>query len=140
MTGIRVVEIDRSSPTLRVVVHSPAALEHLRRLPFIDYVEPAVLMSSKDASGGKLAGVLTAEAPLLSSSSGGNDPYYGYYLDAAGNWIPNIYTGMRIPEAWQLSTGGGVTIGLLDTGIEIGQPDLLHWSKHKVTLNPAIRV
>lgn len=136
LPSIRVTDVDASSPTLRLVVSSVQALERLRRLPFIDYVEPAVLASGSTADGGPAANRVVG-GPLLSSSSGG-DPNYGYYLDAAGNWIPNIYTGMRIPEAWQLSTGAGVTIGLLDTGIEIGQPDLLHWSKHKVTSHHAL--
>ena len=34
-------------------------------------------------------------------------------------------TQMRAPEAWARSTGSGVTIGIVDTGVDMGHPDLV---------------
>lgn len=126
--GIQVLQVDETAPAILLKAESPDALESLRRLPFVDYVEPAVLSAVQDVQPGAPASIL---APRFSSGSSG-DPNYGYYVDAGGNWIPNIFTGMRIPEAWRLSTGAGVKIGLLDTGVDLGQPDLTHWARYKV--------
>lgn len=130
--GVQVVQVDETAPMILLKVESVEMLESLRRLPFADYVEPAVLSS---ATGGGAPSSAAATAPRFSSSSSGSSsggPNYGHYVDASGNWIPNIFTGMRIPEAWQLSTGAGIKVGLLDTGVDLGQPDLTHWARHKV--------
>jgi hypothetical protein len=129
--GVRVLQVDGSSPTIRVKVASPDALNRIRQLPFVDYLEPAVLASTPGATGAPSLNRIASAGPLFSSGSGG-DPNYGHYIDAGGNWIPNIFTGMRIPEAWQLSTGAGAIIGLIDTGVDVGQPDLAHWTRRKV--------
>lgn len=130
--GVQVVQVDGTAPMILLKVASAETLELLRRLPFVDYVEPAVLSSGAEA--GEPSSDAAAALRLSSSSSGSvtNDPNYGHYVDAGGNWIPNIFTGMRIPEAWQLSTGAGIKVGLLDTGVDLGQPDLTHWARHKV--------
>jgi subtilisin family serine protease len=42
--------------------------------------------------------------------------------------VPMVYDAMHIPDAWRRSPGGaGVTIGLVDTGIDAYQPDLLSY-------------
>lgn len=129
--GVQVIEVDGTSPTLRIGVKSAEVLARLRDLPFIDFVEPAILTGNTTAAGDAYE-QRSPSGPLFSSSSS-NGPNYGHYFDATGNRIPNIYTGMRIPEAWQLSTGVGVTIGLLDTGVELNHPQLSHWSLHKAS-------
>ena len=49
-----------------------------------------------------------------------NDPYYGYqwHLDNA------VYGGINMESAWDLSTGSGVTIAIIDTGIAEQATDL----------------
>lgn len=129
--GVRVLRADNGAPTILVKVKSAEVLNRLRNLPFVDYLEPAVLVPVSASAEGASFNRSVSSGPSLSSGSAG-DPNYGHYVDAGGNWIPNIFTGMRIPEAWQLSTGAGATIGLIDTGVDVGQPDLAHWSRSKV--------
>jgi subtilisin family serine protease len=42
-------------------------------------------------------------------------------LTASGDLYSQKFTGMRIPEAWQLSSGAGMTVGLIDTGLSSTQ-------------------
>jgi serine protease len=53
--------------------------------------------------------VTTADAPT------GDDPY------RAGQWDLGA---MRTPEAWRRSTGAGVTVAVVDTGVDSAHPDL----------------
>jgi len=48
-----------------------------------------------------------------------NDPYYRYqwHLDNA------THGGIGMEEAWPLSTGAGVTVAVVDTGVKLGGPD-----------------
>jgi serine protease len=87
-TGAHVFKIDR-----KVSVKEAAALakEMMARDTSIDYAEPDLIMR-------KMA---TA-----------NDPLYAqqwHYTDATG--------GLRLPAAWDLSTGTGVKVAVIDTGI-----------------------
>lgn len=126
------VQEDGLQPMVRVRPASASAIEHVRGMPFVDYVEPAVLDGADAADAGTAVLSGSVHAGTLSSSSGPVDPNYGYYVDAQGNWIPNIFTGMRIPEAWALSTGAGVALGFLDTGVDWSNPELSHWRGYRV--------
>ncbi|HST61558.1 MAG TPA: hypothetical protein VLK84_22820, partial [Longimicrobium sp.] len=50
--GVRVLRADDSAPTVLVKVESAAVLNRIRQLPFVDYLEPAVLASASGAAGG----------------------------------------------------------------------------------------
>lgn len=125
--GIGLTEIDGKLPLVRVRVASVQALERLRTLPFIDYVEPPLLRSTNGAAGTPVNSALRGLGASFSSGSSGGSTTYGSYVDAEGNRIPNIYPRMRVPEAWTLSTGAGVTVGLVDTGVDVGNPELGAW-------------
>ena len=58
--------------------------------------------------------VLYVEANTLVRIAGADDPYLGYQwnLDAA-----------NVTPAWQTTTGKGVTVAVLDTGVRTGGPD-----------------
>jgi hypothetical protein len=131
--GAEVVQRDSLQPMVRLRPAGPEAIERIRRLPFVDYVEPAVL-DGADASLNHAASMLAGSpgGVRLSSSGGATDPNFGHYVDAEGNWIPNIFTGMRIPEAWALSTGAGVKLGFLDTGVDYSNPELAAWRGYRV--------
>lgn len=120
-------------PTVLLKIASLDALERLRRLPFVDYLEPAVLSSSSETSPSETQSTVAATSePEFSSTSSNKGRNYGHYVDAQGNWIPNIFNGMRIPEAWRLSTGARVNVGLLDTGIDYRNLELARWQHYKV--------
>ena len=133
VAGAELVQQDTLQPMVRIRPAGAEAIERIRRLPFVDYVEPAVL-AGIDPDGERAVAALTggARAVRLSSSGGTRDPNFGYYVDAEGNWIPNIFTGMRIPEAWALSTGAGVALGFLDTGVDYSNPELARWRGYRV--------
>lgn len=63
-----------------------------------------------NALGVEVDGVVHAlEAPS------GSDPYRGKQWDL---------TTMSVPSAWQVSTGAGVTVAVIDTGVDASHPDL----------------
>jgi len=93
-----------------------------RRVDVVEELEGTVI----EADDGQLAGVESAlrRSGLFSSverdhlvrvAENPDDTYYGaqWGLPRAG-----------VPAAWQLSSGAGVTVAVIDTGVEAGHPDL----------------
>jgi subtilisin family serine protease len=136
--GARVINVDQVIPALYVRVTNVDQLRKLRAHPFIDYIEPGVLNSAEPiapATPTLQIGLRPSEKRLSSSSSGssGGDPNYGaYYLD--GDSVPWIFNKMEIDQAWRRSTGAGITVGLIDTGIDMlrGSGQLSHFSEKRV--------
>lgn len=54
-------------------------------------------------------------APAASDDAGPNDPFYGQQWGLAR---------IRASEAWATATGSGVTIAIVDTGVDLSHPDL----------------
>lgn len=127
--GIVVRNVDRHLPAAKLKIASRAALSAIARLPFVDYVEPTTLLPAETLYGNDHTSIQPQTALTIESSSG---PNFGYYTDAEGNRIPHIYDGLLIPLAWQYSTGAGVTVGLIDTGVDTRNPDLSHWTRYRV--------
>jgi subtilisin family serine protease len=108
--GVRLVEADELLPTLRVTVADAAALRALRRRAEVDYVEP--LFAENDLPQ-QFAGV---------GGCGWGDAWTGdRQLTSTGDVYSQKFTAMGIPQAWTLSSGAGVTVGLTDTGISSTQ-------------------
>ncbi len=59
--------------------------------------------------------VVALVAPLAGRASATNDTYF------ARQWA---LTQIGAPQAWTRSTGGGITIGIVDTGVDLTHPDL----------------
>ncbi|HEX5726342.1 MAG TPA: S8/S53 family peptidase [Longimicrobiaceae bacterium] len=111
--GVSVVRIDDLLPTVEVRLAGPAALQAIRKLPMVDYVEPVYVADDLHA----FAGV---------GGCGWGSAWTGdRQYTASGDVYSQKFTAMNIPSAWTLSSGAGITIGLIDTGISSGQGQFL---------------
>ena len=107
--GVQLVRVDDLLPTVEVRLADAAALAAVRRLPFVDYVEPLMVADDLHAFAG------VGGCGYGSAWSG--DRQY----TSTGDIYSQKLTGMQIPSAWSYSSGAGVTIGLIDTGLSSGQ-------------------
>jgi subtilisin family serine protease len=107
--GVQLVQADDLLPRVQVRVSDAGALAAIRKLPMVDYVEPVLVAGDLHAFAG------TGGCGYGSSWTG--DRQYTSTSDI----YSQKFTGMNIPSAWSLSTGAGMTIGLIDTGLSSGQ-------------------
>jgi subtilisin family serine protease len=107
--GVQLIQADDLLPRVQVRVSDAGALSAIRRLPMVDYVEPVMVAGDLHAFAGVggcgYGSAWTGDRQYTSTS----DVY------------SQKFTGMNIPAAWSLSSGAGMTIGLIDTGISSGQ-------------------
>lgn len=111
IAGTLVIESDTLLPVVRLKIESVEALKSLRRLKWIEYVEP-----------GKIVDIVAK--PWSSSGCGGEYWQGNTGTLPEGDLLPLNYTYMNIPQAWSVSQGVGVVLGLVDTGVDIGSPEL----------------
>lgn len=110
--GVTLLRADTLLPVLEVRLDGPAALAAVRKLPFVDYVEPVF----GDPMPQQFAGV---------GGCGWGSAWTGdRQYTASGDVYSQKWTAMNIPAAWTLSNGAGVTVGLTDTGISSTQAQL----------------
>lgn len=111
--GVTLLRADTLLPVLEVRLDGPDALAAVRKLPFVDYVEPVF----GDPMPQQFAGV---------GGCGWGSAWTGdRQYTASGDVYSQKWTAMNIPAAWTLSSGAGVTVGLTDTGISANQAQLL---------------
>ncbi|MGI9181933.1 MAG: S8 family peptidase [Longimicrobiaceae bacterium] len=109
--GIELLKVDELLPLIEVRFTSAAALTAVRRLPIVDYIEPVMVEQDQPqwaATGG----------------CGYGGSWTGDRQSLSGDVYSARFTAMRIPAAWRLSNGAGITIGLTDTGISSTQAQL----------------
>lgn len=111
--GVQLLSADELLPVLEVRVADQAALAAVRKLPFVDYVEPVVIQQEVP----QFAGV---------GGCGWGDAWTGdRQYTFTGDIYSQKFTAMGIPGAWSYSQGAGIKIGLIDTGISSGQGQLV---------------
>lgn len=114
-------------PVVRVRVKSLPALSRIRRLPFVDYAEPA-LMRPVFASGDGCNYSESVGSGDGSASSGGGASTYGEPLIAipsssgAPDYMAAKLRNLYIDRAWAFSTGAGTVLGVTDTGLDTDYP------------------
>ncbi|HEX9938688.1 MAG TPA: S8/S53 family peptidase [Longimicrobium sp.] len=107
--GVRLVSEDELLPVMEVRLESQAALAAIRKLPFVDYVEPVVVPQSLP----QFAGI---------GGCGWGSTWTGdRQYTSTGDVYSQKFTAMGIPSAWSYSSGAGIKIGLIDSGISSGQ-------------------
>ena len=103
--GVELRRRDELLPTLELRLANAEALRAVRKLGFVDYVEPVVAVGDLNSHAG-------------TGGCGWGDAWTGdRQYTASGDVYSQKFTAMGIPSAWTLSSGAGVTIGLIDTGI-----------------------
>lgn len=107
--GVQLVSEDELLPIIEVRLADQAALSAIRKLPFVDYVEPVIIPQELS----QFAGV----GGCGWGSSWTGDRQY----TSTGDIYSQKFTGMKIPSAWSYSSGSGIKIGLIDSGISSGQ-------------------
>lgn len=117
LLGTRLVLSDTTYSVLRVRIPNQATLTVLRRVPHVDYVEPSRLLS-------KPGFPLLADFGCTATQWTGAYPYEAGYNpgDVMSKYFQFDY--MAVQDAWRRSTGAGVTIGLVDTGVDPNQTQL----------------
>ncbi|HEY0019723.1 MAG TPA: S8/S53 family peptidase [Longimicrobium sp.] len=107
--GVQLLAADELLPRLEVRLSDQAALASIRRLPFVDYVEPVIVAQEVSP----FAGV---------GGCGWGSAWTGdRQYTSTGDVYSQKFTGMNIPAAWSYSSGSGIKVGLIDSGISSGQ-------------------
>ena len=110
---------DKYLNQMDVIINNEETLTALRQMKTIRYVEPAdyhyfeneAQFSSRSSSSGS-SGCGFSSATLSAVD---------YTSTTPSAKIPWAFTKHNIPDAWSYSTGAGVTIGLIDTGVSSEQ-------------------
>ncbi|ELR69848.1 protease [Fulvivirga imtechensis AK7] len=104
-------------PQVEMKIEDIAVISRLRSMPNIRYLEPLTYeLDSRQTDNGR----------ETSEKGCSNDPDYGIPTGDYVNVAPNAkvswnYNYMNIPQAWNHSTGSGIGVGLIDTGVSPDQ-------------------
>lgn len=137
--GVELIDVAGNLPYVTVRVADQGALERVRRLSVVEYVEPPLYI--RRLFSGSSSGCSN------SSGSSGGQPYSNFdsnpLKDIRGDVLPWNFNSHRIPEAWARGASGQrVTIGIPDTGVYEQQsqlrsafttPDTSRWIFHDVS-------
>lgn len=112
-SGVEIYKVDDILPLIKARITDYSTFVLIRRLPFVDYIEPALI----------------AHSDLRLSDSGCDYPNNANPLgayDSYGDFIPRSYSKSNVDWAWYYApeAGAGVTIGLVDTGVDRAVPEL----------------
>ena len=117
--GVTVTHVDSVRvPYMVVKIVDTTVMSQLRRLPVVEYLEPA-----KMAATSFMSGDCTYGSGSVAVSSGGQNVYSGSLTPVATSWgyydyVSDEFVTMAIPNAWNMSRGDGVLVGITDTGMD----------------------
>ncbi|MBX2828434.1 MAG: S8 family serine peptidase [Flavobacteriaceae bacterium] len=102
-----------------IEITSYATVAALREMDNIRYLEPNAysFYELKAKEGPKFS---SAGCNMSGSSLNTND----YSVVAPGAYVSWTFDRHNIPQAWSLSSGNGITVGVIDTGLSPNQPKL----------------
>ncbi|WP_224249375.1 S8 family peptidase [Hyalangium gracile] len=114
--GIKLLSEDDQLPRLTVEIADRETLERVRRLPFVDYVEPARFQVT----------LMDSLSGCNNNSTGGTPYTLATTTDpVSGDIIPWNYDRLEIQRAWARGAQGqGTTVGVVDTGLFMEQSQL----------------
>jgi hypothetical protein len=121
--GVRVISADSLQlPMLVIVPADLATLKLIRRLPFVDFLEPKrqrVMWMSNGCSYSGSTGS-SGESGSSGDASYGGSRLYVPSVTGGTDVVAAVYgqPGMNVLNAWQLSSGDDVRIGVTDTGLD----------------------
>lgn len=113
--GTEVLSVDTLLPIVTLRLRDRAALARLRKLPHVEYVEPGFFTP---VNGRNFSFAELASGCGTGGYAGPRDEYYVAPYDL----VPWNYRRMKIDSAWAWASGRGVTVGLVDTGVDSDQP------------------
>ena len=120
--GVRLIDADTHLPHVTVRIADESALNRVRRLSVVQFVEPTLYI--RNLFSGSSSGCSN------SSGSSGGQPYSEYDANPPrdslrNDVLPWNFNNHRIPEAWARGASGkGVAIGIPDTGVYEQQSQL----------------
>ncbi|GAB5398675.1 MAG: hypothetical protein Aureis2KO_02600 [Aureisphaera sp.] len=116
--ALKVLEDDTFN-YMDVEIMSYATVEALRNMDYIRYLEPNAYsfyeMKTKEGPAQRSAGC---------DMSGSNLNSGDYSVVSPGAYVSWTFDRHNIPQAWAQSTGQGITVGVIDTGLSPHQPKL----------------
>lgn len=113
LPGVRIISADSLLPAVVAKVVNTSAVRALRNSPFVEYVEPFYFVDiEKDRfwQDEGWSGCSQTPVPYPPTGPGDHDPW--------------TFDRHSIEEGWIRSNGSGVTIGVVDTGIGVGNLQL----------------
>jgi serine protease len=106
--GVEIYKVDDILPLIKAKITDYSTFVRVRRLPIVDYIEPALIAYSEL----RLSSTSGCDYPGHHNPPGANESY--------GDFIPSTYSYSKVNWAWYYApeAGAGVTIGLVDTGVD----------------------
>jgi serine protease len=119
--GDQPARVHESLPYLEVKIDDFEVLRRLKDSPEVRYFEPVGYPFDYDLLNGTVA-----DARIQSDSGCSNEPQTNLPVSDYSVITPNAkaswnYPQMGISQAWSQSTGAGITVGVIDTGISPSQ-------------------
>lgn len=108
-------------PALLIRIEDVETIERLRSHPHVEYLEPnGGLMNAEGEGDGLLRGIAAGSTTCGYDSPSGTH----VFQLASGDVIYSPFVDLGVASAWNVSTGSGVKIGVLGTGVSSISPQL----------------